>query len=305
MRFDRVVPPGGYAWWYVDALSDDGRNGITLIGFIGSVFSPYYAWRRRHGPGDPLQHCALNVALYGDIKRWAMTERGGSAISRSADALTIGPSAMRWKGDTLTVHINERTMPFAGRLRGTVRVRAQQLTNREFRLDHAGLHRWSPLAPRAHVEVALQYPAVRWHGTGYLDSNEGDAPLEDSFASWHWSRATIADSTAILYDVLPLSGAPTSLALHVDGLGNITEFQPPAPVSLRSTRWGISRITRAETAGARVRATLEDTPFYARSVLDTYLGGQRVTALHESLSLRRFSKGWVQAMLPFRMPRVG
>ena len=64
-RFDAPVPLNGYAWWYVDALSDDGRYGITLIAFIGSVFSPYYAFRRRSGRIDPLDHCALNVALYG------------------------------------------------------------------------------------------------------------------------------------------------------------------------------------------------------------------------------------------------
>ena len=49
--------------------------------------------------------------------------------------------------------------------------------------------------------------------------------------------------------------------------------------------------------------TLEDTPFYARSVIAAGLAGQRVTAMHESLSMDRFSTAWVQAMLPFRMPR--
>jgi hypothetical protein len=28
-RFDQPVAPGGYLWWYVDALSDDGRYGLT------------------------------------------------------------------------------------------------------------------------------------------------------------------------------------------------------------------------------------------------------------------------------------
>ena len=41
-RFDAPVPAGGYSWWYVDALSDDGRHGLTIIAFLGSVFSPYY-----------------------------------------------------------------------------------------------------------------------------------------------------------------------------------------------------------------------------------------------------------------------
>jgi hypothetical protein len=43
--FDATVGgDGGYIWWYVDALSDDGVHGLTMIAFIGSVFSPYYAW---------------------------------------------------------------------------------------------------------------------------------------------------------------------------------------------------------------------------------------------------------------------
>ena len=52
----RLFRPNGYAWWYVDALSDDGAHGITLIAFIGSVFSPWYAWARRRGPADPQNH---------------------------------------------------------------------------------------------------------------------------------------------------------------------------------------------------------------------------------------------------------
>ena len=50
-RFDRPVPPNGYLWWYLDALSDDGRHGFTIIAFVGSVFSPYYAAARRRGGG--------------------------------------------------------------------------------------------------------------------------------------------------------------------------------------------------------------------------------------------------------------
>ena len=52
-----------------------------------------------------------------------------------------------------------------------------------------------------------------------------------------------------------------------------------------------------------VRQTLEDTPFYSRSVIETGLFGEQVTAVHESLSLDRFQAPWVQAMLPFRIPR--
>jgi hypothetical protein len=83
-HFDAAVASGGYAWWYVDALSDDGQHGAVIIGFVGSVFSPYYAWARRpraqHAP-RALDHCAINVALYGPGRgRWAMTERGADRV---------------------------------------------------------------------------------------------------------------------------------------------------------------------------------------------------------------------------------
>ena len=49
--------------------------------------------------------------------------------------------------------------------------------------------------------------------------------------------------------------------------------------------------------------TLEDTPFYARSLVATTLMGERVVAMHESLSLDRVANPIVRLMLPFRMPR--
>ena len=70
------------------------------------------------------------------------------------------------------------------------------------------------------------------------------------------------------------------------------------------TLWRIPRQTRAD-AGATPRAiqTLTDSPFYARSVIQTRLLGENVTAIHESLDMHRFTRPWVQAMLPFRVPR--
>jgi carotenoid 1,2-hydratase len=46
------------------------------------------------------------------------------------------------------------------------------------------------------------------------------------------------------------------------------------------------------------------TEWPCRSVIDTHLMGESVTAIHESLSLDRFRAPWVLMMLPFRMPRA-
>ena len=73
---------------------------------------------------------------------------------------------------------------------------------------------------------------------------------------------------------------------------------------LPGTGWRIRRRARSDT-GTEIRRlqTLTDAPFYARSLLETRWMGEPVTAFHESLSLDRFDTAWVQAMLPFRMPR--
>ena len=283
-------------------MSDDGAHGLTVIAFVGSVFSPYYARARRRGRGDPEHHCALNVALYGARKRWTMTERGRSTLERDAANLRIGPSALAWDGTSLRLRIDEIALPLPARVRGEVRLFPVAMPGCAFALDAAGRHVWSPLAPLARVEVALQRPALRWSGAGYLDSNSGAAPLEDDFARWDWSCARLRDGAAVLYDTQPRIGAARTLALRFDALGGCEQFAPPPRTTLPRTFWRVARATRGE---ATVQRTLEDTPFYARSLLATRLLGEDAVSVHESLSLDRFRRPLVQAMLPFRMPRRG
>jgi carotenoid 1,2-hydratase len=305
-RFDAPVPTDGYAWWYVDAISADGRHGLSIIAFIGSVFSPYYAFSRKRGGADPLNHCAINVAFYSEgRKHWSMTERGRHRLHQTASCLTIGPSMLAWDGNALTIRIDETTVPIPSSLRGTVRVHPKALAKRTFCLDNKGRHCWRPIAPCAHVDVLMSQPSLRWHGSGYVDSNSGVEPIEDAFQSWSWSRTDLRAGTAVLYDVVPRGGPAGSLALLFDLAGNIEYLDPPPQIDLPATRWNISRQTRAEDAQAvRIVKTLESAPFYARSLISTRMQGQQAFAVHESLSLCRFRSAWVQAMLPFRMPRA-
>lgn len=311
--FDRPVPPGGYAWWYLDGLSDDGRHGLTLIAFLGSVFSPYYAQaRRRSALANPLAHCAVNVALYSPgAGRWAMTERSHAAVHRETHSLSIGPSHVFWDGQALTVAVDEVTAPWPSRLRGAVRLTPRALAGRRHPLDAQARHHWQPLAPCARIEVDFAQPGLRWAGEGYLDSNQGDTALEQDFQRWHWSRASLAGpvggpGTAVLYDVTPRHGLAAPLALRFDSQGGEHPFEPPPLAALPESGWRVPRATRCEAPHpAQVLHTLEDGPFYARSVVASQLLGQRVRAVHESLCLDRFRSRWVQALLPFRMPRRG
>ncbi len=276
---------------------------MTLIAFVGSVFSPYYAWS---GRDDPLDHCALNVAVYGaGGRRWAMTERRRAAVTREATVLSIGPSRLTWEGGALTITFDEVTSPRPSRLRGVVRLFPQATNEQVFSLDAARRHRWRPIAPRARVEVSLDNPGCAWRGDGYFDTNVGDEPLEDAFVGWDWSRAHLPEDTLLFYDVTRRGGETASLALGFDRHGAPTEVESPAPVRLPSTAWGIPRLVRGDAdGGVSLRRTLEDTPFYARSALSGRFAGRPAEMIHESLSLNRLRSPIVRAMLPFRMPRT-
>jgi carotenoid 1,2-hydratase len=298
-----------------------------LIAFVGSVFSPYYAWARRRGRSNPLNHCALNVALYGSRgSRWAMTERGADRVSRETSVLGIGPSSLQWLDDGMTIDIDEVCAPLPRRIRGRIRLQPSALGERSFIMDAPGRHRWTPFAPCARIDVRLEEPALNWSGIAYFDSNSGCEPLEDAFLRWTWSRASVPGGTVVLYDVEARGGtlpaevrggerpAPAgalspqapdcALALHFGPDASARAIELPPVVPLPKTGWRVARRTRADLGfGARVVQTLEDAPFYSRSLLDTHLSGSVAPAIHESLDLDRFRARWVQCLLPFRMPR--
>jgi carotenoid 1,2-hydratase len=304
--FDRDVPEGGYAWWYVDAISDDGTQALTLIAFIGSVFSPYYARAIRRFRGDPTHFAAINLALYRQSDGiWTMTERRRRHLSRGADTLAIGPSRLDWDGSRLTAALDEIAVPLPRRVRGRIRVMARRVEDAEYALDPRGGHVWRPIAPCARIEVAFERPALRWSGHAYLDHNRGDAPLGHDFRAWTWSRAATDDGAVVFYDAARRDGGETALALRFSRRAPPNVLTAPPFALLRPTLWRLRRRARAdaETTPRLVR-TLEDAPFYARSRLDATLDGLRVEAVHETLDLDRFANPLVQQMLKFRMLRA-
>lgn len=265
------------------------------------MFSPYYARARKNLKGDPENHCALNVALYGGKPRWAMTERGATHIQRDSKNFTIGPSSMTWDRDDLLIEINERCMPLPSSLRGRVRLTPGQQYYAPVTLDADSKHYWQAVAPDARVSVEFENPKLAWSGAAYLDMNWGDEPLEQGFKNWTWLRAKTATGTQVLYEVERRDGSHLSFGRRFEE-GHIIERDVPPSHNLPRGFWGMARPVNSE-ASPRLISTLEDAPFYTRSHVEMTLDGERCEAFHESLSLDRFVNPTVQMMLPFRMPR--
>lgn len=302
--FDRPVADRGYGWFYLDGVSDDGSGAVVLIALLGNVFSPRRARARAAGlPTRSLDFSAVNVAVHGPRRsRWAMTERGARAVVRSRDELRIGASSLGWDGDMLVAHVNERSAPWRARVAGTVRFRPEVCASAAIALDTAGRHVWYPHAPFGRIEVDFREPALRFRGHGYFDANFGTEPLEDAFSSWTWSRFATGGAVSIAYDVRQRDGAAHGRGVQISRLGVASPLEPGPTKQLAPTRFRLARPVRSE-AGAHVALvrTLEDGPFYARSLVATSFGGRPALGMHETVSLDRFGAPWVRFLVPFRM----
>lgn len=267
------------------------------------MFSPYYAWSGRHAPDH---HCAVNLALHGQGRaRWTMTERGRGALARGPRHLRIGPSSAVWRDGRLICAFDEITAPIPTRVKGRIVLRPGTAgAAKPLALDRAARHLWWPAAPRAHIDVEFERPMLRWRGSAYLDGNFGTCPPERDFRGWQWSRTTLADETAIFYDLRYRDGTARGLAMAFAEHARIADIAAPPPVALPRGLWGMAGAARCDPGTVPSLAMrLVDAPFYTRSLLHTWLDGQNAPTVHESLSLDRLTRPWVRLMLPFRMPR--
>ena len=231
-----------------------------------------------------------------------MTERGREKVRRDAGTFVVGPSSLVWEGGRLEITIDERGAPLPFPLRGKVRLEAETLNARSFSLENSGGHLWRPIAPLARVEAEFSAPRQKWSGHGYFDTNRGDEPLEAGFSRWTWSRARAARGARVFYEAERRREDPLGMSLRFAADGSIFEERAPPIVQLPTSQWRVPRRTRGD-GPARIAATLEDTPFYARSRVAHRVQGESLLSVHESLELDRFANPLVKCMLPFRMPR--
>ncbi|MEM7081595.1 MAG: carotenoid 1,2-hydratase [Pseudomonadota bacterium] len=298
--FDTPVLDRGYKWWYFDASSSDGQHHLVVIAFVGSVFSPFYKRAVARGRADPMQYCAINVALYSrQHARWVMTEPHPSKVERGADHFYLGNTQLVYRQDAIEIIVNDRAAPLPFKVQGRIVVHPHSLTSTEYELDARRQHRWWPVSPRTRVELEFEKPDIRWSGDGYFDSNQGDEPLHEGFNDWHWSRTHERDHTRIEYHARDRHDAPSALSLQIRDDGQIAKSQPAVACQLPATRLWRAPRTAHLMASPKISQTLEDTPFYARSLLST--GADRSHTMHESLSLARFRANWVTTLIPFRM----
>ena len=265
------------------------------------MFSPWYHWS---GRGDPEDHCCINFATYGKGGVFTMTDRGRDALALSPNKFSAGPSSVIWRDGSLHFEIDERAAPPQfGQVRARVKVTPSAVTRAELPLTPDGAHVWRPFAPVARIEVDMARRGWTWSGHGYFDANFGIRPLEADFDTWTWGRFPTRTGALCFYDAMRRDGTRASHAIEAQRDGATREVPLPEEQAFSRTLWRLPRTTRSDGAAPRQVQPMLDAPFYARSMVETTIGEDRVMGVHEALDLRRYGNPLIKPMIALRVPR--
>ena len=245
------------------------------------------------------------MATYGRGGRFAMTDRGTSALRTSADQFTVGPSSLTWTGNELIIDVDEvSSLPLISRIRGQITVTPAAITDVELPLTRDGAHVWRPFAPVSRINVNLEAKGWQFDGHGYFDANFGTRPLETDFSYWTWGRYPTSAGATCFYDATRRDGTSLEAAIAFSEHGQARHIPAPPRTNFKRTLWALRRETRADpgTTPRQTKAML-DAPFYSRAVVETQIGGERTQGVHEALDLNRYANPFLKPMLAVRVPR--
>ncbi|MDQ4123746.1 MAG: hypothetical protein M3209_20090 [Acidobacteriota bacterium] len=254
------VEHSAYEWWYFDAVSDDGRDALTVIFLDNFIFSPRYNKLCSKKTSNTEQQTAnrfpaIAFTYYrdGKILYRAINEFPGKDFSARTDfpACQIGESRFDFEATPYGVRflINVEAI-----LRSNRRLSASLewlVIERDFMPpvpETVASHFWNLAAPRADVTGKISVFAkngtrenqIQFRGTGYHDHNQDARWLPATVSQWQWGRAHFADATAVFYRYCEKNCAENLTKLILIRGNNFTAFSPSyADSSKRRNVFGV------------------------------------------------------------------
>lgn len=284
-----------YRWLYLDVTSGDVT--VVVIFMLGAPFSPRYSVEARRG-APPLNHCAVNLAVYDRSARlaWVLTEYPKADVSER-DHVRIGQSTWDYLPDgTARIHIVDQT-PWLGRaMEADLVLTPECAVGPELQLVEGVPHFWQPLAARAKAKVTVKSLGLDFEGRAYHDTNHGERLLGDGVESWRWTRIHGPEATRIVYE--PAHERPIIVEATREAVTH-HRLETPMDIALQRSGWGLQVPASLEPmaqASLTAPRMLESSPFYAR--LEAPGPGQH--AMSEVADFKRFHSPWIRWMANFR-----
>lgn len=284
---------GGFAWWYMDLLTDEG-DGMVLIWSFGLPFLPGYQDAARRGAADGAgARPSLYLATYrgGKEQFYLFQEHAEADGGWDPDrhVFRFGNSritSLQRDGRRYVWADLDCALPGTDqRLRGEVWLDGVARRDEEVaEATDLNAHDWSPLTgpARGGAELRVGAKTIRVEGRAYHDRNGSAVHLDGhGIEHWVWGRVAAAGSELIYYVLYPTQGTPTVLAMEVLEDGR-TRHLRDVSVELHGARlarygmpyWSHVRLLRSGRPWliVRHRRLVDDGPFYLRFFTEAELG---------------------------------
>lgn len=242
----------GYEWWYFDALSDDGREGVVIIFLDNFVFSPRYNTPERSKfsvrnifpnrqknveskekvPAVAFVYYRDGQPLYRAINEFSAESFFGNPENpecRIADNYFKFESAPYGSGYTIQINAKLRKNRHIEAHFEWLSIESDFLSGKKVGLEKT--HFWNLVAPRSDVSGRITVSdkgdkpldVVHFRGTGYHDHNLDNRWLPETVEDWQWGRAHFADATAVFYNYRELGEKKPVTKLMTIRDGNLRE----------------------------------------------------------------------------------
>lgn len=227
--------PGGFAWWYLDLVDEQG-NGVVVIASFGLPFLPGYSSAARAGNAPAAgDRPSLNIVCYhnGRTTFYLLQEyeRAQAVWADKTETVTLANSRLstRVEGDERILEIDlDCVVPGdSRRLTGSIRVRGPAITWSTPNPLPACAHAWTPLTTATPGHATLHLGAdllASVEGRAYHDRNGSSLPLTGlGIGYWLWGRTPTTTGERIHYLLWPDDGgAPLAIGVEVDMTGRAT-----------------------------------------------------------------------------------
>ena len=327
--------PGGFTWFYVDLVDDQGR-GATVIWSWGLPFLPGYVKAARAGrPELPINRPSVNVVVYGGGRErfYLLSELPAQDCEWSEDGRSwrLGGCEFRWidtpgngsgpagAAPTRTLHATlDLALPTGGRMTGRLQVSGalrRDCPNSTRFSDPVGTHLWTPMiaASRGCLELRTPSGEIRVEGRAYHDRNSAGRPLNAlGIERWWWGRLALPGRDLIFYRLIPSAEGtvPRDFIVEVatDGSCRVREDAEISAGRLRRSTWGLrwpASATFPDPDGTPVHvdmtALLDNGPFYQRYLLRGRCGADEAYGVGENVVPDRVDTDLLRPLVRMRV----
>src|SRR5271155_543994 len=190
-----------FEWWYFDAVSSDGKSGVTIVFYRTGVA----------GIHDPLDYVEIslvepNGSIFTDSfaansSNVTACGYGASGVWNAAGASFQGTPDLRLYNITLDNNIIKGSMTILSTTPG--RYPGGQPPGSNASALAAPEIFWTNAIPSGIANANFKYKGQTLkisNGTGYHDHNWGGLGLAAGLASWYWGHATVGEYTLVWFD---------------------------------------------------------------------------------------------------------